>query len=272
MPFLSVTATVKESMPTIALLTDFGTRDWYVAAIKGVILKQAPQATLVDITHHIPPQDTLAGAFVLSQAFRWFPHGTIFLCIVDPGVGTERRLLLVHLPAQDHFFIAPDNGLVSLALQAVPSYTAYQLKPNAYWQQPVSNTFHGRDILAPTAAALAQGTPLTALATPTTGIKPLHLPEVTQQPSTCSGQVIYIDAFGNAITNIPATHLQVSAPLHAQVAGRTIPFYKTYAAATHPGMAALIPGSTGLFEIAVTNGSAAHQLDLKPGSPVRVCW
>lgn len=148
----------------MALLSDFGTSDWYVAAMKGVICSRAPGVRLVDITHEIPPQDVSAGAFTLAAAALWFPSGTVFVAVVDPGVGGRRALLAAC--ADGHYFLGPDNGLLSVSLERAKRLRIVQLTNTRYWLKPTSRTFHGRDILAPVAAYLAVGGSLDRLGAP----------------------------------------------------------------------------------------------------------
>ena len=141
--------------PLIALLTDFGTRDWYVATLKAVLLSRCPTARLVDITHEIPPQDTVAGAFTLAAAAPWFPRGTVFLAVVDPGVGSRRAIVAVR--ADSYYFVGPDNGLLAHSVQHAKRLTVIRLTNREHWLTPVSATFQGRDMMAPVAAYLASG-------------------------------------------------------------------------------------------------------------------
>jgi len=254
--------------PLVALLSDFGTRDWYVATLKAVMTSRCPRARFIDITHDIPPQDIIAGAFTLAAAVPWFPPQTVFLAIVDPGVGSERAILAAC--ADRHFFVGPDNGLLTLSFQRAHRVRIIRLTNPRYWLSPVSRTFQGRDIMAPVAAALARTRTLASLGTPVKHIAPLQLPMVRQTQRTLHGHVVHIDAFGNLITNLPASVLS-----SAQSAGRVTVRYKqrtarvvsSYAAGRAGELVALA-GSLGLVELATPNGSAAWTFNGARGEEV----
>ncbi len=190
--------------PLVAFLTDFGLRDGYVGVLKGVVLNILPQAQLIDITHDIPPQDIAAGAWVLGTSYRYFPVGTVYTCVVDPGVGSARQPIAVH--AGDWFFVGPDNGLLSYVLTEQPIREAVVLSNSAYHLPQISATFQGRDIFAPAAAHLARGVSLRDLGTPldSSSLKLLDFKYASRQDGQIKAQVTYIDHFGNLITNIPA--------------------------------------------------------------------
>ncbi|HEY4034691.1 MAG TPA: SAM-dependent chlorinase/fluorinase [Ktedonobacteraceae bacterium] len=193
-------------LPTVfALLTDFGLHDNYVGVLKGVILSITPQAHLIDITHNVPPQDITAGAWVLGTSYRYFPPGTIYVCVVDPGVGSVRRPIAVC--AGDWFFVGPDNGLLSYVLTEQTIYEAVVLSNPAYHLPQVSKTFQGRDIFAPVAAHLARGIALRDLGAPLdpSSLRLLGLKHASRQEGRIEGHMVYIDYFGNLITNIPAS-------------------------------------------------------------------
>lgn len=256
--------------PIITLLTDFGLRDGYVAAMKGVILSLAPEAVLVDISHDLPPQDVTAAAFVLASCWQFFPEGTIHLAVVDPGVGSNRRAVAV--AAQGHSFVAPDNGLLSLALAEAPSFDAVTLTNPLYWRTPTpSHTFHGRDVFAPVAAHLAKGIPLAALGEPLGDLVRLPWPQpLPLAAGGWRGEVVYIDRFGNAITNLPGALVEpyregwfYAGPFRLRgLAG-------TYAE-VEPGTPLALIGSHGYLEIAIREGNAAQKGNLQVGTPVEV--
>ena len=230
--------------PLITLLTDFGTADHYVAAMKGVILGICPEATVVDITHEIPPFSVIEGAFTLSQAWKTFPAGTIHVAVVDPGVGGERRALAAKLNGQ--VFIGPDNGLLSLLPMGV---SVREITAEKYFRHPVSRTFHGRDVFAPVAAHLARGGPLETLGPEIDDWVRLDL-GVTDHGM---GVILKVDRFGNLITSIP-TGTNVS---EITINGsRTSGFYRTYVDAPS-GQLFLVEGSAGFIEISVRQGNAA---------------
>ena len=243
----------------VALLTDFGTRDWYVGALKGVILSRAPAARLVDITHDVPPQDTVAGAFTLAAAAPWFPAGAVFLAIVDPGVGSQRALLAAQADAQ--YFVGPDNGLLSLVFQRAKRLTIVRLTNQRHWLTPVSTTFHGRDVLAPTAAYLANGGALMTLGVrvaPTAAV-PFSAP--IRMGRTLHGRIVHIDSFGNLITNMRIPHAARGGD-----APRVMIRYKRHPARVVSSYSAgrlnelvAVVGSLGFIELAVREASAAWQ-------------
>ncbi len=185
--------------PIITLLTDFGLEDGYAAAMKGVILGIRPDARIVDISHLVPPRDVRAGAFVLASTCGFFPAGTVHVAVVDPGVGTARAAVAIRTPR--YFFVGPDNGLFSLALQRETTWESRTLENPAYRLPEVSSTFHGRDIFAPAAAHLAQGAPFEEFGPPCT----LSVPDwtaVVRSGESCTGEIIHVDHFGNAVTNL----------------------------------------------------------------------
>ncbi len=187
-------------MAIITLLTDFGLNDNFAGVIKGVMLRINPKIQIVDISHNINPQDILEGAILLANSFKFFPKGAIHMAVVDPGVGSERRPILVK--AGDYFFIAPDNGILSLALKDEKVKKIIHLTNKRFFLKPVSDTFHGRDIFAPVAAYFSLGRRIGDFGRPIKKIKNLELPEVRFEKDLLIGEVIYIDRFGNLVTNI----------------------------------------------------------------------
>jgi len=257
--------------PVIALLTDFGTRDHYVGAMRGVALGICPDATLADITHDIAPQDVLGGALELAAAFTYFPSGTVFLCVVDPGVGSARRGIGVE--AGGYHFIAPDNGLLTLVFRACPPTRVVELTEQQYARTEISRTFEGRDRFAPAAAWLARGTDLGALGPPLATWQLLDVPEPRVQDGQISGVVLRVDRFGNLVTNIDRRSVQQVAGgrrIIVEAAGRPVPdVVETYAEAA-PGSICALFGSSGHLEIAINGGSAAASLGLSRGAPLSV--
>lgn len=190
-----------QPIPLITLTTDFGTRDAYVAAMKGVLLSLAPQARLVDITHEIRPQDVMEAAFVLREAVPYFPPGTIHLVVVDPGVGTARRAVALRHGA--HWFVGPDNGLFTLVLGTERPDELVELNRPEFWRTPTpSQTFHGRDIFAPAAGHLAAGRSLQEIGTPLEQLTTLRWMEPSASNESIHGWVVHVDRFGNCITNV----------------------------------------------------------------------
>ena len=264
--------------PVIALLTDFGLRDTYVGELKGAVLSVNPSATIVDITHHVPPQDVHAGAFLLGNAAPAFPEGTVFVAVVDPGVGSDRRPVLVE--TSRYAFVGPDNGLFTRVLwpddadgPAAPSFEpvpsgvrAYRLTNPAYWREHVSNTFHGRDVFAPAAAHYATGVPTGALGEPATELLRLPFPTPTLDAGVVTGEVVYVDHYGNLVTNIPAGMLPPDAAV--EISGFRIEGLSAHYD-TAKSLVALV-GSHDTLEIARPGGNAAGALGVDVHARVRV--
>jgi S-adenosylmethionine hydrolase len=261
--------------PIIALLTDFGTRDHYVGVMKGVALGVCPEAALVDITHDVPPQDVLAGALELAAAYRYFPAGTVFLVVVDPGVGSARRGIAADSGL--YRFVAPDNGVLTLVLREASSVRVVELAERAYRRATLSRTFEGRDRFAPAAGWLARGTEITAFGPELGQWIEIGVPLPAVDAKRILGEVLRVDRFGNLVTNLDRTTLERFAEDGAiqVVAGgvRVGTVSGTYADVEAGSVCALV-GSTDHLEIAVNGGSAADRLKLKRGDPVelrRVC-
>lgn len=251
----------------ITLLSDFGLTDPYVGVVKGVLLTLCPSAQIVDLCHDVPPQDIVAGAFWLERCHRWFPPGTIHVAIVDPGVGTARGALVA--TSGDHCFVGPDNGLLLPATRAGVSPCYRALRHDAVAREPLSPTFHGRDLFAPAAAAWASGRlAFEQLGDETTPSSP-GFPRATTRTDGAMGQVIVVDRFGNLITNIEPCALRGRPAALARVAGRRVSIGRTFADA-EPGQPLAYVGSFGTWEIAVRDGSAARQLATSPGATVEV--
>jgi len=254
----------------ITLLTDFGTADAFVGIMKGVILGINRHAQLVDLTHAVPPQQILPAALVLRSAVPFFPAGTVHVAVVDPGVGSARRPIVIE--TEHGFLVGPDNGVLSLAAAAGPRGAARVIEHRGLFRQPLSQTFHGRDIFAPVAAHLSCGVQADALGPPVDSIVELALPLVHDTPSGLRGEVIYIDHFGNLLTNIDAGALarfpaqRVSVSIDDRPVAGPLNAY----AAVPAGTALAIVGSWGLIEIAVRNGNAAQTFAAGPGTPVTV--
>jgi S-adenosylmethionine hydrolase len=254
-------------MPIVTLTTDFGFTDGYVGAMKGVVLSMVPTATLVDITHGVPPQDVAAGAVALAQAAPLFPPGTIHVAVVDPEVGGERAGLIVE--AGGSFFVGPDNGILSLA--ARPRGRIFRIESAAFRREPVSPTFHGRDVFAPTAALLARGTPPSEAGPEAKTMIDIARPVVSRRKGLVEGHVIHVDAFGNLITSLGAEHVSPDASIEVEgAAGVFHPvFARTFSDVRAGAMVAYV-GSGGQLEIARRNGSAAKHIGAERGAIVRV--
>jgi len=259
----------------IAILTDFGYRDHYVGVLKGVIDTIAPEARVIDISHGIPPQSVVAGAMALQQSWRFFPKQTVFLVIVDPGVGSARKPLAIETRAGARF-VGPDNGVMSLAGNDAGILQIVELREPKYRLKEVSSTFHGRDVFAPAAAWLSTGVRLSALGPATDKMKHLSIPLATRRDDTISGEVIYLDGFGNMVTNIPRAMLdelagsfRASRLLVRIETGATMEIFQAYADAP-TGVPLALLGSFELLEIAIRDGSAASFFGSGEGAPVTV--
>ncbi len=252
----------------ITLLTDFGLMDGYVASMKGVILDICPDAKLVDISHLIAPHNVRSGAFVLFASYQYFPHGTIHLAVVDPGVGTERGAVAIR--TRSCFLVGPDNGLFSLILRKETGWEARRLKNPQFRRSPLSSTFHGRDLFAPAAAHIACGVPFETLGPACDPISP-HWSEPSIGEGEVIGEVIHIDRFGNAITNVLSETLEKLATLEkwTVTAGKFAieSIEQTYGRVI-TGEPLAVTGSTGFIEIAVNQGNAAIELGLETGTKV----
>ena len=257
----------------ITLTTDFGLRDAYVGAMKGVMLGIAPGAQMVDITHEISPQDVMEAAFVLQEAYPFFPSGTVHLVVVDPGVGTERRPIA--LKADGYYFVGPDNGLFTLLLNGKPIEQVVVLDRPEWWRTPSpSYTFHGRDIFAPVAAHLAAGRSLEEVGSPVARetLHRLHWVKPTQDEQGIQGWVVHIDRFGNCITNIPGKLLDMKRPMRIYVGNAIIDgVHRTYGEVP-PGEPLALVGSSGMLEIAINGGNAAELFGIRKGAPVNVVY
>jgi S-adenosyl-L-methionine hydrolase (adenosine-forming) len=258
----------------ITLLTDFGLRDHFSAAMKGVMLSINPDLAFVDISHLVPPRDIHSGAFTLAQAYSYFPAGTIHVAVVDPGVGTARKALAAS--AGGHFFVAPDNGMLTYVLSREDGFAAYEITADHYFHKPVSSTFHGRDIFAPVAAWISREIPLQKFGPALKQPARLKIPAVTRvRDALVQGTILAVDNFGNLVTNLRPEDV----PIYGGDAGRTCKivagqreissFRRTFGEGS-AGELFVIPGSTGYLEIVMRDRSAAAELRLIPGAPVGV--
>jgi S-adenosylmethionine hydrolase len=247
--------------PVIALLSDFGTRDHYAGTMKGVILGICPEATLVDITHDVAAHDLTGGALQLAAAYKYFPAGTIFLVVVDPGVGTARRGLAAE--AGDYRFVAPDNGVLTAVFAEVPPKRIVELTERRYARPTVSRTFEGRDRFAPAAGWLARGIQLTALGRPAGDYLRLSIPLPETTDDALSGRVLLVDRFGNLVTNIDRRVFETFArggPVRIVAAGVAVPrLVSAYAEIGADEVCALF-GSSEHLELAAHAASAADRL------------
>ncbi len=265
-------------MPIITLTTDFGLADEYVGVMKGVILSKSPEAKLVDLTHAVPPYDIQMAAYLIYAAHSYFANGTIHIIVVDPGVGSFRDIIV--LQVNEQLFVAPDNGVLTLLLRNSPNLIAYKVTNQDIFLQPVSQTFHGRDIIAPIAAHLGNGA-LPHTVGPKVSAQQLcqlNLPKINIDTHNCQiqGEVIHIDHFGNAVTNISQNDLTKisktpsSSTFRATINQHTIsPLRQSYQE-SNPGESLIIFNSRNLLELAVNSGSAAQNLHISLNDTVNI--
>lgn len=252
---------------TIALMTDFGLKDGYVGVMKGIMTMISPQSRIIDISHQIPPQNVAAGRFCLMNAYPYFPPETVFVGVVDPGVGSERRGIGVKL--EKGYYIGPDNGLISGILRVDTVIKAVNLTNSQYWRvSPPSFTFHGRDIFAPVAAYLAKGVELEQLGNEINpdSLQQLSLEKIQVTSTQIKGCVQYIDSFGNLITNIYQDQI-LADRWQVKIKNKIIPQGTTYATLKRGKFISLI-GSHGWLEIAVNGGNAQEKLGVKIGEKI----
>ena len=260
--------------PIVAIMTDFGLGESDVGVMKAVIIGITPDAQIIDITHDIPPQNVASGAWVLSYGYRYYPGGTVFVCVVDPGVGSSRNAIAVH--AGDWYFVGPDNGLFSYIYAEQTIHGAVVLSNSAFHLPQVSSTFHGRDIFAPAGAHLARGVALHELGT---SLDQEALQRIDVQPperhgSHIDAQILYVDAFGNLVTNIPLSivpdlfsskHVQIVFLTNQVVVDRCRHFFAEGPVDNQPF---IFGDSSGYVGVAIQNGNAARSLGLGPGAPI----
>jgi S-adenosylmethionine hydrolase len=261
--------------PVIALLTDFGTRDPYVAAVKGVILSACPDATLVDITHDISPYDTLEAALALETTCALYPPRTVFMAVVDPGVGSGRRGLAI--AAGGRFYVGPDNGVLSLAVYRESAPEIHEIVQRDWLRAEIAPTFHARDVFAPVAARLATGNAIGDVGPLVDDPAQLAIPAVIHaQSHEYAAKVIHVDRFGNLITNVSDRQLEKmvgalprESILVASVAGCVLPLVRTYSDVAD-GAGAMVAGGGGRLELAVRCGSAAERYGIGVGGDIYI--
>lgn len=257
-------------MHTITLTTDFGACDWFVGTMKGVVLGINPRAVVVDITHEVPPGDVRSGAFSLMASSQYFPKGTVHLAVVDPGVGSQRRAIAVQ--TANYIFAGPDNGVLSWALAREKIKMVRLLEHSKYFLKTISRTFHGRDIFAPVAAHLSRGLPLAKLGRGLKDFVRLPWPAPVDRRGELHGEIIYIDRFGNAITNIGVGLIAQGYKGTCEVIGRRKVHcaLAEYYGAVPVNSPVAVMGSSGFLEIAVNGGSAVQRFGLNAGDVVIV--
>lgn len=258
----------------LSLLTDFGLSDYYVAAVKGTVLRLAPGTQIVDISHDVPAGDVAAGAFLLAAAAPSFPEGTVHLAVVDPGVGSGRRMLAVRTPlvarTPSAWLVGPDNGLLTPLLDGA---RVWSVERSDLFPPSPGQTFHGRDRFAPIAAWLLRGQPAEALGPEIAD--PVRLPGEPPRRETgrLSGRVVHVDRYGNLITDLPSSWLPSSCPgLTAEIAGHTAHRFVSHYLEIPPGEAALLPGSLGTLELSLNGDDLARRWGVARGTEVRVSW
>jgi S-adenosylmethionine hydrolase len=255
--------------PIITLLTDFGTKDHYVASMKGVILKINPRCRMIDVTHQVPPHDIQEAAFVLANAYSYFPKGTVHLAVVDPGVGGARKPLL--LVTQNYFFVGPDNGLFTFVAQREKVKQAVVLTKKKYFLSKVSTTFHGRDIFAPVAAHLSQGVKPSALGNKIDSLLCLGFERPFIKEGKLFGEILHVDTFGNLVSNLDEKALirfTRGHPFVVHVGRKFIPGPKQGYWEGKKGEPIALLGSGGFLEISVREGNAQERLSVKRGDPI----
>ncbi len=259
------------SSPIITFTSDFGTREYYVGAVKGVILSGCPEAKIVDISHSVQSHDVLEGAFTVACAYQYFPPRTIHLVVVDPGVGSSRRVLIAD--ATEQRFVAPDNGVLSLILESGEISRVISVEADHYYRQPVSPTFHARDVFAPIVAQVARGIDPTRLGPEIKDFVFLNLPPVKQGNGVLEGIVLHVDKFGNLITSIGPEDLKKAAGSEAGPAGLTIDGHEIQRQVRFFGEGEgeelfYLVGSTGRYEVAANRKAAAQILNARRGMKV----
>jgi S-adenosyl-L-methionine hydrolase (adenosine-forming) len=256
--------------PIITLTTDYGTNDHLVGTLKGVILKINPEATIVDITHNVAPFDLLDGGLAIGSAYSYFPARTIHVVVVDPGVGTERRPLLV--TAENQYLVAPDNGVLSVIYEREQNVVVRHATAEHYFLQPISKTFHGRDIFAPIAAWLSKNWQPGSFGDQIEDFKRFALPRPKAGDGGVKGIVMRVDAFGNLITNFKAEDLPDASPdngsLNLQVGTMQVSRLVSTFAQGNSGEPIAYIGSSGYVEIAINKGNASRTLGIGRGTPV----
>lgn len=258
----------------IALMTDFGLKDPFAGIIKGVILGINPSAQIVDVCHEINRGDIPAASFALSSAFPYFPDGTIFTIVIDPGVGGERKAIAAEVDGK--LIVCPDNGIVTWVLHSHPLVKAVELSNPKYFLPEVSDTFHGRDIFAPVAAHLSNGVPLEEFGPQISDLVTFPIPEVTGGDRSIHGEIVYVDRFGNLVTNVSREQLKPwqgksgFGPVRIHVGSAEIEGINRTYSDVPKGRAVAVFGSSGFLEMAVNGGSAQATLGASVGSHILV--
>ncbi|HKV09428.1 MAG TPA: SAM-dependent chlorinase/fluorinase [Thermoanaerobaculia bacterium] len=253
-------------MGILTLLTDFGTEDYYVAAVKGTVLSRAPGTEIVDVSHQVPPGDIETAAFLLAAAAPSFPAGTVHLAVVDPGVGSGRRILLVQ--TDQALLLAPDNGLLTPFLDGARTFSVE--REDLFLPGP-GRTFHGRDRFAPVAAALLRGEAPETMGPEIADPRRLPGEPPRREPGRLTGRVVHVDRYGNLVTDLPAGWLP-EAPCRFSVGSRSTSLFATHYAEIPPGEPAALPGSLGTIELSLNGDDLARRWGVLRGAPVEVTW
>lgn len=254
-------------MGILTLLTDFGTEDYYVAAVKGTVLSRAPGTSIVDVSHQVPPGDVQTAAFLLAAAAPSFPAGTVHLAVVDPGVGSGRRILLAR--TDKALFLAPDNGLLTPVLDIARK--AWSVEREDLFLPGPGRTFHGRDRFAPVAAALLSGHPPEEMGPEIADPRRLPGEPPRREPGRLTGRVVHVDRYGNLVTDLPAGWLPAR-PCRFSVGPHSTTLFATHYAEIPPGEPAALPGSLGTIELSLCGDDLARRWGVLRGTPVEVTW
>ncbi len=253
----------------ITLTTDFSMSDAYIGMMRGAILSIAPDINIVDLAHDINPHDVFEGAFVLQTAYRFFPDGTVHVVVVDPGVGSVRRRIAMECGS--HYFVGPDNGVFSYTIRTAQNCSAVEIDVPPPGPGLRGLTFEGRDIFAPAAARIASGVPLSEIGRPVEDLVTLNIPRPRVNEVTIDGKIVYIDHFGNCVSNIEATEIErLGGSLQVSVAGQSVGPLRVSYSDVPVGEALAIINSLDHLEIAINQGNAETDLNVKVGTPVRV--
>ncbi|MDI6786092.1 MAG: SAM-dependent chlorinase/fluorinase [bacterium] len=252
----------------ITLTTDFGDKDYYVGAIKGIVYSINPLASIVDISHQIKFGDIGEASFVIKAAYKCFPKGTIHLVVVDPGVGSDRRIVIVK--SNDYYFVAPDNGVLSYAIDQLKDIKIFEVTNKKYFLKNISHTFHGRDIFAPVVAYLAKGVAAKEFGEKIDNLVVSSIKKVYKKDQTLIGEVVYIDKFGNLITNFTPHDLSSLRNIYVRINNCEMFQINSFYAQSKIGSLLAIWGSYGYLEISVNQGNAEKYLNAKKGDIVSI--
>lgn len=259
-------------IPIITLTTDYGLRDHLVGTLKGVILKINPEARIVDINHHVLPFDILDGALSIGQAYRYFPPRTVHVVVVDPGVGSQRRPILV--TGEQHYFVAPDNGVLSMIYEREATFSVRHITADHYFLHPVSNTFHGRDIFAPVAAWLTKTWQPQSFGEEVHDFVRFALPRARRSDGSVHGVVLRVDSFGNLVTSVTAEDipeiLLQGRSFRLHIGGKQVTTLCAIYSDAPAGEPFAIVGSSGFLEISLNRGSAARHLGVARGAELTI--